>query len=102
MWRLHMGKPADYLTKERPDHYPAVSAPLTCIHNTVPKHIPNFCPTKTTRYNKIVSLSQKDTQEMTKQVHSPKPSKQENIGFNYRHIGGDLLLILLPILENLP
>lgn len=39
---------------------------------------------------------------MTKQVHSPKPSKQENIGFNYRHIGGDLLLILLPILENLP
>ena len=36
---------------------------------------------------------------ITKPVPSPKSSKQEEPSFNYLHIGGEILLELLPVLE---
>ena len=85
MWRLHTGKPVEHLTRGRPAQHSVALAPLTWIH------------TLSSSTSQISDpQNQWDNQERTKQVPSLKRWKQENTGFSYLHIGGNLVLRLLP------
>lgn len=84
MWRLHTGKPVEHLTRGRPAQHSVALAPLTWIH------------TLSSSTSQISDpQNQWDNQERTKQVPSLKRWKQENTGFSYLHIGGNLVLRLL-------